>query len=110
VTDYYKVARANGWDGRTGNTVNYRTNIGQTVAPPNPRIEPNHVCRSGILHAFGSLECAIRRSAELVAKGYGCSFYRVQGTPVCSDSNYPEHNPNATYGFLSLYIVEEIEL
>jgi hypothetical protein len=62
---------------------------------------------SGILHAYGSLWYAIKRSAELVAKGYGCSFYRVTGTPVCNDSSNPEI---ATYGFLSLNIIEEIEV
>ena len=105
MTDYYKAARANGWDFWTGNTVNYRTNIGQNVAPPNPIGYKNWVCRAGILHARGTLESALRASQEIIAKGYGRSVYRVQGTPACSDGNNPI---SATYGFISMYIVEEL--
>ena len=104
MTDYYKAARANGWDFRTGNTINYRANIGENVVPPNARIPPS-VCMSGILHARGTLESALRASQEIIAKGYGRSVYRITGNPVVSDGNDPK---SATYGFVSLYIVEEL--
>lgn len=105
MTDYYKVARSNGWDGHTGNTVNYRNAIGTTVYPPNPDPTKPWVCRAGILHAYGTLASAQRHTKEFIDKGYGYSIYRVQGTPVAQDSNNPEA---ATYGFVSLYVVEEI--
>ena len=46
---------------------------------------------------------------EFTDKGYGVSIYRVQGTPVCHSNYTGEIGAKyAAYGFVELYIVEEI--
>jgi len=100
MTDFFKCAKASGWDTMTGNSVNYRDGIGKTVSSPHPTPEHIALCRAGILHAFDTLEKALDRSHITVA-AWGRSIYRVQGTPCCDDGE-------GLYGFLSLYIVEEL--
>jgi len=34
TSKYYKLAKLDGWDFRTGNTINYRENLGKTVTVP----------------------------------------------------------------------------
>jgi hypothetical protein len=34
---FYKLAKLDGWDFRTGNTINYRENLGKTVTVPTYR-------------------------------------------------------------------------
>lgn len=108
MTDYYKVAKADGYDWHSGNTINYRTAIGTTIAPPNPQIAPYRFCGRGILHASGTAWGAW----HWMINGYGTvrtldnsSFYVVQGTPVVSMG--VEHR-GSKHGFLSLYVAQEL--
>ena len=121
MTDYYIVARANGWDWKTGNTVNYRSNIGQTITPSNPQIPSSYK-----LHQAGLLHAAKTEYWACVWHGYGtpihhatslgtyehplntCSFYLVQGTYVVTNVDVTENPDYGLYGFLSLYIVREM--
>jgi len=89
----YKLARPDGWDFYTGETINYRQNIGKIVRHPSP--DPSlGVCSSGVLHASENPDdCWI--SADIP-----CSAYEVEGTPVCGDST--------KWGFTELLVVREI--
>ena len=72
---YYKVAKLDGYDFHTGNTINYRENIGKTVTNPK-KSKSNELCSDNVLHAsklfidtlyYGQLPCAV---------------FEVEGIPV----------------------------
>lgn len=93
---YYKCARSDGWDFYTGETINYRENIGKTVAVPHftPKTKQYRVCSNLVLHASKKPFEALRY-AKLP-----CSVYLVEGTPVVKDID--------KYGFTHLTVLEEI--
>jgi len=91
---FYKLAREDGWDFYTGNTINYRENIGKVVKCPNPDPKMG-VCSAGVIHASKSPnECFVGASIP-------CSAYKVKGKPTCGDET--------KYGFIELEVLEEIE-
>ena len=95
MKQYYKVARPDGFDFHTANTINYRENIGKTVSVPN-KTKSKELCSSDVLHA-----------SELFfdALGYGqlpCSIYIVKGNAVSTQSD--------KVGFKKLKILREINI
>ena len=105
MTNYYIIAKANGYDWHTANnTINYRAHIGQTVAPLNPNTPPHTLnsCWRGFLHA-GPTAIAAWHWNENHAFNE-CSFYVVQGTPVVIMGD----DRGGKYEFLALYVVEEL--
>jgi hypothetical protein len=92
MKEYYKLARPDGWDFYTGNTINYRDNIGKTVKCP--KRGKAVLCSDTVLHASENPnDC-------FVGAKIPCSAYRVQGTSVLTSKD--------KCGFQSLYILEEI--
>jgi len=91
---FYKLAREDGWDFHTGNTINYRENIGKVVKCPNPNPELG-VCSNGVIHASKNPnDC-------FIGAGIPCSAYKVKGTPTCGNEQ--------KNGFTELEVLEEIE-
>ena len=89
----YKLAKPDGYDFYTGNTINYRDNIGKTVICPGANPELG-LCSSGVIHASAKPDdCFVGASIP-------CSAYRVEGEPVCVGK--------AKWGFTELRILEEI--
>jgi len=89
---YYKLAQPNGWDFHTGNTINYRENIGKTVKCPNGGIPK--LCSDTVIHASKNPnDCFIGASTP-------CSAYLVEGIPACEDDKKS--------GFKELAVIEEI--
>ena len=89
---YYKVAKTDGFDFHTGNTINYRENIGKIVECPNRNGE--QLCSDEVIHASEHLFQALR---------YGelpCSIFEVEGSPVQIQSDKA--------GFKSFKVVREI--
>ena len=93
ATEYYKLAQPDGWDFYTGNTINYRQEIGNTVTPPKAN-NSGKLCSSAFIHASDKPnKCFI--GAEIP-----CSAYLVEGMPsICDDDKC---------GFVELAIVKEI--
>jgi len=97
---YFKLARPDGWDFRTGNTVNYRENLGKTVTVPSykkylkNKVTEYVLCSDMVLHASEkALDC-------FVGAKIPCSCYIVEGTPVVSSPD--------KCGFTKLTVLEEI--
>ena len=93
MNQYYKVARTDGFDFYTGNTINYRDNIGKTVTNPK-KTESKELCSDNVLHAS---------KLFIDALGYGelpCSVFIVEGTPVSEQDDKT--------GFKKLKVVREI--
>jgi hypothetical protein len=93
---YYKCAKLDGWDFYTGNTINYRANIGKTVTVPTFQVKNREyaVCSSSVLHAS---------QKPLDALSYAqlpCSVYLVEGQPVAEDAD--------KCGFTHLTVLSEI--
>jgi hypothetical protein len=98
---YYKLAQLDGYDFRTGHTINYREAIGKTVTVPTYRkyrartkLNGYTLCTDEVLHASKEpLQCFIGAKIP-------CSAYIVEGTPVVSSSD--------KLGFTKLKVLEEI--
>jgi len=89
----YKLARPDGWDFYTGETINYRENIGRVVKCPNGNAKLG-ICSKGVIHASKNPnDC-------FVGARVPCSAYRVEGKPVCGDKE--------KWGFLDLAVLEEV--
>ena len=89
----YKVARPDGFDLHTGNTINYRQNIGETISNPK-KTKSKKLCSADVLHASEFFFDALY---------YGdlpCSIFLVEGIPVVKG--------NDKAGFKKLKIVKEI--
>jgi hypothetical protein len=124
MTDYYIVARSNGWDWETGNTINYRSHIGQTITPAHPQTAPYNLhyppLLDNMLHAAKTNYWAcvwhgdylpVHHATSVGAYEHPlntCSFYLVQGTYVVTNVDVAVHPDYGLYGFLSLYIVSEM--
>ena len=90
---FYKVARPDGFDFRTGNTINYRKNIGKIVSNPE-KTESKKLCTADVIHASEFFFDALY---------YGeipCSIFLVEGIPVSKQSDKA--------GFKELKIIKEI--
>ena len=98
MAKFYKLATPEGWDFRTGNTINYRENLGKTVTVPTfgkygakPKYE---LCTDMVLHASKKpLQCFIGAKIP-------CSAFIVKGVPVVKSPD--------KCGFAKLTVVEEI--
>ncbi len=89
----YKVARPDGFDFHTGNTINYRINIGKTASNPK-KTKSKELCTADLIHASEFFFDALY---------YGeipCSIFLVEGIPVSKQSDKA--------GFKELKIVKEI--
>ena len=93
---YFKLARPDGWDFRTGRTINYRENVGKKVFVPRfSDVGDYRLCSDTVIHAS-------RRANDcFVGASIPCSAYEVEGTAVVEDEEKS--------GFLSLNILREIE-
>ena len=92
--NFYKLAKPDGWDFYTGNTINYRNNIGKTVACPNYN-RKGELCSQAFIHASREPnQCFIGAKIP-------CSAYLVSGKPIKEDSN--------KCGFKRLKVVEELK-
>jgi hypothetical protein len=89
---YWKLARPDGWDFKTGKTINYRNNIGKIVVCPDEG-KPK-LCSSTVIHASKDVnDCFIGTSIP-------CSVYRVEGKPVVESTE--------KCGFKELKVLEEL--
>ncbi len=89
----YKLARLDGFDFYTGNTINYRDAVGKVVKCPNAKPKLG-ICSNGVIHASKNPnDCFVGASIP-------CSAYRVTGIPKCGDEK--------KWGFAQLKILEEI--
>ena len=94
---YYKVAKSDGWDKYTGNTINYRNNIGKrVVCPTYKKGGRNKCCSEQVIHASKD---------ALDAFGYvrrvPCSVFKVKGTPLIEQGDKA--------GFRSFEVLEELD-
>ena len=89
----YKLAKPNGFDFYTGETINYRENIGRVVKCPNANPKLG-VCSNGVIHASSNPnDCFIGASIP-------CSAFRIEGKPSCGTKE--------KYGFTQFMVLEEI--
>jgi len=91
---YYKLARPDGWDFHTGQTINYRDNIGKTVICPKYN-KAKGLCSSGVIHASRNVLDCFQGNTTIP-----CSAYRVTGRPIIGGIKKS--------GFKSLKIIEEV--
>ncbi len=98
--DYIKVAREDGWDIFTGNSVNYRASIGSTVFPKG-QWTSGRCGGEGLLYAIDarSWEEAISH----IRGQWPFSLFKVKGRPVVTEYGLES-------GFLELQVVEEIDV
>ena len=90
---FYKLARPDGWDFYTGNTINYRENIGKIVRRPNKG--KMRLCSGTVIHASREPnQCFI--GAEIP-----CSAYLVEGKPYVEDDD--------KCGFKQLKVIKELK-
>lgn len=90
---FYKLARPDGWDFYSGNTINYRENIGRVVVCPQFDRDGS-LCSSAFIHAsHDPNQCFVGASIP-------CSAYWVRGIPIRKDEN--------KCGFGELYIEREL--
>ena len=90
---FYKLARPDGFDFYTGETINYRENIGKDVRPP--KKGKACLCSDTCLHASKNPNDAF------VGARIPCSVFRVEGTPGAEDQTKA--------GFRQLRVVEELD-
>lgn len=90
---YYKVAKPDGFDFRTGRTINYKENVGKTVYCPKNSRNPM-LCTSTVLHASSNLLHALSYA------NIPCTIFKVTGTPVVS--SYDKH------GFKQMKVEEQL--
>ena len=92
IQKYYKLARPEGWDFYTGETINYRENIGKTVSIPD---KGNYeLCSGSVIHA------SIKPNDCFIGAEIPCSAYQVSGRPVIESSE--------KCGFIKLKVIKEI--
>lgn len=89
---FYKLARPDGWDFYTGNTINYRDKIGKIARRPETGIV--RLCSNTCLHASRNPNQA------LIAAKIPCSVYFVEGIPIKEDKNKA--------GFKQFLVLEEL--
>lgn len=77
---YFKLAKADGWDGHTGKTINYRESIGKVVKVPGKPTSPVGLCSPSVIHATKD---ALYWLSNV---GLPCSLFVVEGKPVVQDS------------------------
>ena len=93
---YYKLARWDGWDFFTANTVNYRAATQATGVDKIVKVLcPDSKRASGVIYASTDPNNCFP-GAEIP-----CSAYRVSGTPVSDNGK--------KYGFFELEVLEEIQ-
>jgi len=90
---FYKLARPDGFDFYTGETINYRENIGKDVRPP--KKGKACLCSDTCLHASKNPNDAF------IGASIPCSVFRVEGTPRVKDQTKA--------GFRQLRVVEELD-
>jgi len=91
---YYKLARPDGWDFWTGNTINYRENIGKIVRRRNTG-EVN-LCSNTCLHASRNPNHAFSGNTSIP-----CSVFLVDGLPY--------RDEGIKTGFKQLRVLEELD-
>jgi len=90
---FYKIARPDGWDFYTGETINYRDSIGKTIKCPKEG-KPK-LCSPTVIHASRDPnQCFIGGRIP-------CSLYLVEGKPVVEDED--------KCGFKKLQIIRELD-
>ena len=90
---FYKIALPDGWDFFTGNTINYRNNIGKLVRCPTKG--KAKLCTSTVIHASRDPnQCFIGGSIP-------CSLYLVEGNPIVEDKQKG--------GFKQLRVLRELD-
>ena len=96
LTKFYKLAQPDGWDFRTGQTINYRENIGKAVRVPRFDFpdEKRALCTDTVLHASRTAIDALQYAK------IPCSIYCVQGNPIVRDTD--------KFGFKELKVLEEV--
>jgi len=90
---FYKIARPDGWDFYTGETINYRDSIGKTVKCPKggkPKL-----CSPTVIHASRDPNHCF------IGGRIPCSLYLVEGNPAVGDEK--------KCGFKKLRIVKELD-
>jgi len=92
--EYFKVARADGWDKHTGKTINYRENVGRIVKVPLQVNKGHSLCSETVIHATKDPLNWIGYT------GLPCSIFVVKGKPVVKDEKKA--------GFTAFKIVKEI--
>ena len=90
---YYKGAKMDGWDWYTGNTINYRENLGGKVKVPNYRGRAE-LCSNTVLHA------SLDPNNIFIGSQLPTAVFKVTGRPVISD-----HEKS---GFRTLRVLEEV--
>ena len=90
---YFKLAKESGWDFWTGNTINYRDNIGGVVRPPKADSH-GALCTNSFVHASDE------PNKCFVGATIPCSAYIVEGEPIASDEE--------KCGFVELSVISEI--
>jgi len=75
-TPYYKGARLDGWDWYTGNTINYRENIGEVVKVPYIGDNLSQLCSPTVLHA------CCKPNNIFIGSKIPSSVYVVKGKPA----------------------------
>mgnify|MGYP001591998143 CR=1 FL=1 len=91
----YKLARPDGYDFYTGETINYRGkgHYPHKVVVPNGDASKG-ICSNGVGHASENLnDC-------FVGAKIPCSAYRLKFEPICGDSK--------KWGFIEAEVLEEI--
>jgi len=91
---FYKLARPNGFDFRTGETINYRNAIGKKVCAPNFNA-------GGELYSDAFLYASRKPNQCFVGATIPCSAFVVRGTPILEDDRKA--------GFESLYVEKEVD-
>jgi hypothetical protein len=90
-----KLARPDGWDFHTGQTINYRENIGKSVKPPMRDGDRSPIlCSNTVIHA-----CKNPNDCFVGAK-IPCSAYVVRGVPRVDDGK--------KMGFTTLHVEREV--
>lgn len=91
---FYKLARPDGWDFYTGNTINYRDNIGKIVKCPDFD-KDGDLCSEAFIHA------SREPNQCFVGAKIPCSAYLVSGKVYAEGYN--------KCGFRQLKIIEELK-
>jgi len=96
ANQYFKLAKATGWDAHTGKTINYRESIGKVVSVPCAISDPEQIqlCSQTVIHATKD------PLYWLSNVGLPCSLFVVEGEEVIHDDEKA--------GFQKFKIVKEI--
>ncbi len=91
--NFYKLAQTDGWDFYSGNSINYRKNIGKTISIRD--MGRYELCTCSVIHASKNPnDC-------FVGAKIPCSAYLVSGKPVVDTEE--------KCGFISLKVIREIK-